>query len=280
MKIDSKFKSVLTLNVAFIQDNGFWVHRTRDILQRAMRYVTSHQGSFPRVFLITMTYMLSTINLTYAEESEAVKLDTEIKKASYGVGVKYGEGLQRDLNDLDLPSFMQGLSDAFEQKPLALEAEQINQAVTGYQQRKMAEQNAVQQEAAQKNLASGNAFLKENKDRKGIKVEKSGLQYEVLRAGDGEIPNEKDKVKVHYHGTLIDGTVFDSSVDRGEPIVFPVNGVIKGWTEALQLMKKGAKWKLYIPSDLAYGERGTRGIIGPNATLIFEVELIDIEKEG
>ncbi|MGB0931993.1 MAG: FKBP-type peptidyl-prolyl cis-trans isomerase, partial [Chitinophagales bacterium] len=119
-------------------------------------------------------------------------------------------------------------------------------------------------------------FLTKNKERSEIKVTDSGLQYEVMTEGTGAIPSAEDKVKVHYHGTLMDGKVFDSSVDRGEPAEFPVGGVIKGWVEALQLMPTGSKWKLYIPSDLAYGERGAGGDIGPHETLIFEVELLEI----
>ena len=120
-------------------------------------------------------------------------------------------------------------------------------------------------------------FLTANAKKEGVKVLPSGLQYKVIKSGSGKTPKATDSVKVHYHGTLIDGTVFDSSVDRGEPITFPVNGVIKGWTEALQLMKEGDKWQLFIPSDLAYGERGAPPKIAPNSTLVFEVELLAVE---
>jgi FKBP-type peptidyl-prolyl cis-trans isomerase len=204
-------------------------------------------------------------------------LESENSKASYGVGVKYGEGLKRDLTDLDLNAFIRGVSDAFSGKELALDPKELNKVVTAYQQRKMAEAKAKHMEMSKKNLADGEAFLADNKKKTGVKVTDSGLQYIVEKEGDGDKPVATDRVKVHYHGTLIDGTVFDSSVDRGEPLVFPVNGVIKGWTEALQMMPVGSKWKIFIPSSLAYGERGTRGVIGPNATLIFEVELLGIE---
>lgn len=129
-----------------------------------------------------------------------------------------------------------------------------------------------------KNLESGKKFLEENKKKKGIVELPDGLQYEVITMGTGEKPTVQDKVKTHYHGTLIDGTVFDSSVQRGQPISFPLNGVIKGWTEALQLMPVGSKFRLFIPPHLAYGENGSGPVIGPNSTLIFEVELIAIEK--
>jgi len=134
-----------------------------------------------------------------------------------------------------------------------------------------------QNENAGKEAAAGEQFLADNADRDEVKVTDSGLQYEVLASGDGETPSASSTVKVHYHGTLIDGTVFDSSVNRGEPIEFPVNGVIAGWTEALQLMKTGDKWKLYIPHNLAYGAQGAGGVIGPYQALIFEVELLAVK---
>jgi FKBP-type peptidyl-prolyl cis-trans isomerase FklB len=133
-----------------------------------------------------------------------------------------------------------------------------------------------QDEMLNKNLEAGKAFLEENKKREGVVTLPSGLQYEVINEGDGAIPKATDKVKCHYHGTLIDGTVFDSSVQRGQPAVFGVNQVIKGWVEALQLMSVGSKWRLYIPSDLAYGKQGAGGSIEPNTTLIFDVELLGI----
>ena len=151
-------------------------------------------------------------------------------------------------------------------------------AMNALQARKMKEQQAAQTKALEENQAAGAKFLEDNKARDGVVVTESGLQYEVITQGEGESPDENDKVNVHYHGTLPDGTVFDSSIERGEPISFPVNGVIKGWTEALQLMKVGDKWKLFIPSDLAYGARGAGPKIGPNQALVFEVELLGVEK--
>ena len=151
-------------------------------------------------------------------------------------------------------------------------------AMNALQARKMEEQQAAQTKALEENKLAGETLLSENKAREGVVVTESGLQYEVITKGEGDTPDENDKVNVHYHGTLPDGTVFDSSVERGEPITFPVNGVIKGWTEALQLMKVGDKWKLFIPSDLAYGARGAGPKIGPNQVLVFEVELLGVEK--
>jgi FKBP-type peptidyl-prolyl cis-trans isomerase len=138
---------------------------------------------------------------------------------------------------------------------------------------------AAGEKEGQLNLETGNAFLEENKSREGVNTTASGLQYEVISEGDGPKPSADDRVRVHYHGTLIDGTVFDSSVERGEPAVFGVGQVIPGWTEALQLMPVGSKWKIYVPSNLAYGERGAGADIGPNTTLIFEVELLEIVEE-
>jgi FKBP-type peptidyl-prolyl cis-trans isomerase FklB len=136
---------------------------------------------------------------------------------------------------------------------------------------------AKEAEAGAKNIKAGEAFLAENAKKDGVKTTASGLQYKVVKSGSGKTPGLNDTVKVHYHGTLIDGTVFDSSVDRGEPVTFPVNGVIPGWTEALQLMKVGDKWQLVIPAKLAYGENGAGGKIGPNSVLQFDVELLAIE---
>jgi FKBP-type peptidyl-prolyl cis-trans isomerase FklB len=141
----------------------------------------------------------------------------------------------------------------------------------------MAKMETRQKAAGEKNLKEGEAFLTANAKKEGVKTTASGLQYRVSKSGAGKSPKATDSVKVHYHGTLIDGTVFDSSIERGMPITFAVNGVIAGWTEALQLMKEGDKWTLYIPSKLAYGERGPGGKIGPNSTLIFEVELLSVE---
>ncbi|HNX80081.1 MAG TPA: FKBP-type peptidyl-prolyl cis-trans isomerase, partial [Prolixibacteraceae bacterium] len=149
--------------------------------------------------------------------------------------------------------------------------EKANEIVSAYFQ-------GAQGKIAQKNLEEGNAFLEKNKANAGVKVTPSGLQYEVIKEGTGKMPNDSDMVKVHYHGTLIDGKVFDSSVDRGEPAEFPVNGVIPGWTEALQMMPVGSKWKIYLPASLAYGERAPQEI-GPNKVLIFEVELLEIVKK-
>lgn len=213
-----------------------------------------------------------------AESSNGAEFTTEDQKASYAIGLKYGEAMSRDVKELDLDLFYKGLTHGFKgEKPL-LDPQEVMTTLKALQSRKMQEMQQAQEHAATENLEKSQAFLEENKKREGVKTTESGLQYEVISSGEeGAVsPDANDKVKVHYHGTLVDGTVFDSSVDRGQPIEFAVGGVIKGWTEALQLMKKGDKWKLYIPSDLAYGPRGAGPKIGPNSALIFEVELLDV----
>lgn len=155
--------------------------------------------------------------------------------------------------------------------------EEYRNTMANFRKEMMAKQQAQMKTKGEKNKKEGDAFLAENKDKKGIVSLPSGLQYKVIKEGEGDTPKATDKVTVHYRGTLIDGTEFDSSYGRGEPATFPVNGVIPGWTEALQLMNAGSKWQLFIPSKLAYGERGAGGKIGPNSTLIFDVELISIQ---
>ncbi len=213
-----------------------------------------------------------------AAAPEAAALQSEMQKASYSIGMRFGEGMNRDLGDLDIKAFYSGFEDGFYGKEAKMTPEEMVATMQALQQKKMQEQQEKQAKALEENKASGEAFLAENKAREGVKVTESGLQYEVVTSGEGETPDANDKVKVHYHGTLPDGSVFDSSVDRGEPITFAVNGVIKGWTEALQMMKVGDKWKLTIPSDLAYGPRGAGPKIGPNQVLQFDVELLAVEK--
>lgn len=199
--------------------------------------------------------------------------DTIEKQASYGIGRQMGQQLERQrFEGMCAESIAKGLINELGGKPLAVEGEQINVALQTISQR-MQEAAAEQAKAA---AADGEAYLAENAKRPEITVTESGLQYEVLVEGDGEKPSSESTVRTHYHGTLIDGKVFDSSYDRGQPAEFPVNGVIAGWTEALQLMPVGSKWKLYIPYQLAYGERGAGADIAPFAALVFDVELLAI----
>lgn len=195
------------------------------------------------------------------------------QQASYGIGRQMGDQLtQPPFKGFDAAAALAGFSDALEGADLQVSAEVINAAFQEIQGR-------LQKEEAQRSeelSADGKAFLAENAKRSEVTVTESGLQYEVLVEGSGEKPVASSTVRTHYHGTLIDGTVFDSSVDRGQPAEFPVNGVIAGWTEALQMMPVGSKWRLTIPYNLAYGERGAGGKIGPYTTLVFDVELLDI----
>jgi FKBP-type peptidyl-prolyl cis-trans isomerase FklB len=204
-------------------------------------------------------------------------LKTEMEKVSYIIGTQIARNFKAQDVEVNLDALMMGLKDALEGKELALSQSEMQQVYTRFQQEMRAKIAAKRAEEAAKNLAAGKAFLEENKTKEGVKVLPDGLQYKIITEGTGPIPTADDKVKTNYRGTLIDGTEFDSSYKRKMPAEFTVKGVIKGWTEALQLMKVGAKWELYIPADLAYGERGRPGI-PPNATLIFEIELLEIVK--
>jgi FKBP-type peptidyl-prolyl cis-trans isomerase FklB len=206
-------------------------------------------------------------------------LGNQKKKVSYTIGWDIGSNIKRQQADVDINTLIKGLKDAMAgAKPLLTE-EEMREAMMKFQTEMQEKQAKLHSEAAEKNKKEGAAFLEENKKKKDVKTTKSGLQYKVITQGKGKKPGLEDTVTVNYSGTLIDGTEFDSSYKRGEPATFPVQGVIPGMTEALQMMREGSKYELYIPSDLAYGERGAGGLIGPNAALIFTVELISINKE-
>lgn len=220
-------------------------------------------------------------------EADTGPLKTLKDKVSYAIGLNIGRNMVRDGVDIDADLLAAGIKAALvekDQKPLLTE-EQIREVIVAFQGEMEKKAAAMQAEAlekrkaaAEKNKKEGEAFLAENAKKEGVKTTKSGMQYEVITQGTGPMPKASDTVRTHYKGTLLDGTKFDSSYDRKVPATFEVGGVIEGWTEALQMMKVGSKWKLYLPSNLAYGERGTRdGSIGPNAVLVFEVELLGIE---
>lgn len=201
------------------------------------------------------------------------KYTTTPQIASYGIGRQMGEQLAANpFEGVDPQAVAAGVVDALQGTESSISQEQIAQAFSEIQQ----ELEAKQQEAGKIAAAEGEAFLAENAKKEDVVVTSSGLQYEIISEGDGEKPSASSVVSTHYHGTLIDGTVFDSSVERGEPAEFPVDRVIAGWTEALQMMPKGSKWRLYVPHELAYGSRGAGASIAPFAALIFDVELIDI----
>ncbi|MBT8129869.1 MAG: FKBP-type peptidyl-prolyl cis-trans isomerase [Gammaproteobacteria bacterium] len=204
-------------------------------------------------------------------------LETLEQKASYSFGVDFAKRLKQQGIDLDIKALNRGIKDQASGNKLAFEEAEMNQFKTEYSQQLRAELQKQQAELAAKNLEAGNKFLAENASKDGVVTTESGLQYKVIKSGDGPSPKADDTVTTHYRGTLIDGREFDSSYSRGQPASFPVNGVIKGWTEALQLMKVGDKWELYIPSDLAYGPAQRSELIQPNSTLVFELELLGIK---
>lgn len=204
-----------------------------------------------------------------------LKLETIEQKASYGIGRQMGDQLAANsFEGVDLNALAAGIRDSFNGEALAIEANEIQDAFNVINERIQ----EAQKKQAEEFVKAGEEFLTENAKRDGVVTLESGLQYEIVEAGEenGEKPSASSKVRTHYHGTFIDGKVFDSSYDRGQPAEFPVGGVIAGWTEALQLMTKGAKWRLYIPYNLAYGAQGSPGGIPPYSALVFDVELLEI----
>jgi len=208
-----------------------------------------------------------------------VALETTQAKVSYSIGLDLGKYLSSMKDKIDYDILKQGIDDGFSGAEPQLTEEEMTAAQQEFAETMQAEQEAELEALKQKNSEAGSAYLEENKAKEGVVVTDSGLQYEVVTEGDGEIPTGDDVVKVHYVGTLIDGTEFDSSVSRGEPVTFPVGQVIPGWTEALQLMKVGSKYKVAIPAELAYGEAGAPPVIEPNSVLVFEIDLLGIEEE-
>jgi FKBP-type peptidyl-prolyl cis-trans isomerase FklB len=231
-----------------------------------------------RLKLIVVLGILFLASQVSAEENLVLKSQKD--KVSYSIGLNIGRNLANDLKkqsiDIDPSILTKGIRDAVAGAKPLLTDQEIQETMVAFQKEMMAKW----EEIGKKNKAEGEAFLAENKKKEGVKTLPSGLQYKVIKAGTGKKPKADDAVTVNYRGTLINGTEFDSSYKRGQPATFPVSGgIIRGWTEALQLMGEGAKWELFIPSNLAYSERGTSGIIGPNATLIFEIELVSIKEK-
>jgi FKBP-type peptidyl-prolyl cis-trans isomerase FklB len=215
---------------------------------------------------------------SWAQAQEPKGLKDQKEKLSYVIGVDIGKALEKQGVQIDPEIVAKGLKDGFSGGKLLMNDQEIQETMTAFQKEMRVKQEAALKQAGEKNKKEGEAFLTENKAKEGVKTLPSGLQYKVIKAGSGKKPKATDTVVTHYKGTLLDGTEFDSSYRRNQPATFKVNGVIRGWTEALQLMEEGAKWILYVPSALAYGERGAGGQIGPNATLIFEVELVSIQE--
>jgi len=238
------------------------------------------------MMLLIMAGLIIPVTVQAAEEAKEAKTATTqpVKKAafptekenvSYALGVQIGNMLKQTGEEIDLKVFTQALEDVMKGKPLAMQQDELMQVLGDFQNKMRAKATKEMEDLASKNKAEGEAFLKENAKKAGVKTTASGLQYKVIKEGTGKTPKATDTVKVNYVGKFIDGNEFDSSYKRGEPAEFAADQVIKGWTEALTMMKEGSKYELFIPSNLAYGEGG-RGPIPPNATLVFEVELLNI----
>ncbi len=226
--------------------------------------------------LVAVFGIMLLANLGYAGETAVLK--TEMDRISYSIGMDIGENMKRQSIVIDPDILARGIKDVFSGSKLLLTEEEFRNTMENFRKDMMAKQKMLMNELAEKNKKEGEAFLADNKKKEGVVSLPSGLQYKVIKEGEGNIPKATDTVTVHYKGATIDGVEFDSSYGRGEPATFPVNGVIPGWTESLQLMKAGSKWQIFIPSNLAYGERGAGGgVIGPNATLVFDVELISVK---
>jgi FKBP-type peptidyl-prolyl cis-trans isomerase len=216
--------------------------------------------------------------LPKASKVEAVAPVSKIDRLSYAIGLNFGKQFKSQNIDINPDMLFQALKSVYGNTTPAMTEEEVMNTLQSFEKEMQERMQGDAKKAAEANKEKGKAWLAENKKKAGVVELPSGLQYEVIKEGSGESPKATSTVTTHYTGTLIDGTVFDSSVERGQPAQFPVNGVIKGWTEALQLMKPGSKYKLYIPSDLAYGDGGSPPKIGPGETLIFEVELISVDK--
>jgi len=217
------------------------------------------------------------VSQAFGEENLVLKNQKD--KVSYSIGMAMGKDFKKQSIEIDPDILLKGLKDALSGGKVLLTDQEMTEAINGLRKEMMAKQQELLKKLAEKNKAEGEAFLAENKKKEGVTTLPNGLQYKVIKGGSGKKPTLTDTVTMNYRGTLIDGTEFDSSYKRGQPATFPVNGLIPGWTEALQLMQVGSKWQLFVPPNLGYGERGAGRDIGPNATLIFEMELISIAEK-
>lgn len=224
---------------------------------------------------LAIVMLFSAATPTRAQEVQA--LTTQKQKLSYAIGVDAARNFKRMGIDIDLEVLIRALRDTQSESKLLMSDDEMRAALTAYQKEMQQKQAQEAKVTAEKNKKEGDAFLAENKTKEGVVTLASGLQYKILKTGEGKKPTDEDTVEVNYKGTLISGTEFDSSYKRGQPASFPVKAIISGWREALKLMPVGSKWQLFIPPELAYGTRGTGREIGPNATLIFEVELLAIK---
>jgi len=221
---------------------------------------------------VFLCFLLTIFSLSTASVWAAAELNTEKQKLSYALGAYFSQGISQQGVDMDIPAFMQAVEDVLNKAQLKLSDEEVQTVLTQYQEKLANERNA----SANNNKAAGENFLAENRKKEGVTTLPNGIQYKVLKEGTGPKPKSDSEVKVHYHGTHINGEVFDSSYDRGEPVSLSLAQVIKGWQEALPLMSVGSKYQFYIPAELAYGDRGAGTSIGPNEALVFDIELLGI----
>ena len=242
---------------------------------RAVSSARTHKNAMKSITTAALALSLLACTATAADTKMTLKDDKD--KISYSIGLNIGRSMKSEGLPINPDALAAAMKDVFSGAKPLLTDEEVKVVMENFQKEMQAKQLKSREEGLGKNKAEGEKFLADNKKKAGVKSTASGLQYTVIKDGTGKTPKATDTVSTHYRGTLINGTEFDSSYKRGEPAEFPVNGVIKGWTEALQLMKEGSKWQLYIPSDLAYGERGAGKDIGPNSTLIFEIELLKVK---
>jgi len=267
-----------------VQSSGIHYLNIRPVLDNVGGLKTYFKGktmfkkTTAAIACIGLTVLLSACNEKTAAKEDAIKLDNQTNKASYSIGIQMGKQMSQVKDMVNKEAIIMGFSDSLAGKESQLTPEDMKATMQTFQTNMQAKQKADQEAKVAANKSEGDKFLAENKTKDGISTTDSGLQYKVLTPGTGQTPAASDTVVTHYKGTLIDGTEFDSSYKRNAPATFPVNGVIKGWTEALQLMKVGAKWQLFIPSDLAYGDRGAGKDIGPGQMLIFDIELLEIKQ--
>ena len=239
-----------------------------------------HLNSSDQFMKTSLLIVAASVALAAVALAAETVLKDQKEKVSYSIGLDIGTTLKRQLIDVNEELLKKGLQDGLSGAKPLLTDEQMKETMSTFQKEMVAKQAAAKKAAGEKNAAESKKFLAENKTKEGVKTTASGLQYKVIKEGTGPSPKATETVKVNYRGTTIDGTEFDSSFKRGQPASFPVNRVIKGWTEGLQLMKVGSKYQFFVPADLAYGERGAGSDIGPNATLIFDVELLAITPPG
>lgn len=231
---------------------------------------------FPLVMMVALVFLATGCGATGGQAEKRPQLKSVKDKVSYSIGLNIGTDFVAQGMEIDADLLALGIKDAVGRAEPLLSDEEMQEAIVAFQEEMLSRQEEMMSELSAENLRAGQAFMAENADREGVISLPSGLQYRVVEQGEGVSPAVTDRVSVHYEGRLVDGTVFDSSLERGEPAVFPVAGVISGWTEALQLMSEGAKWEIFLPADLAYGERGAPPVIGPNAVLVFDVQLLKV----